>query len=103
MSRRCQPFDYIKGWRLWGAGEGLQVQLGHSQADMQYKPGKAILSPAPASPRPSMATWSNPSPWLCLLLLVLGLLSGGKPGSLPPLPPRTPPWPPLAIFISLSS
>lgn len=51
---------------------------------MQHKPQKAIPPSASASLLPSVALGYNLSLRLCLLPLVLGLLSGGKPGS-PPL------------------
>ncbi|XP_036104526.1 complement factor B [Molossus molossus] len=55
---------------------------------MQNKLGKVVLPPALVSLLPSMATWSNPRPWLCLIPLVLGLLSGGV--STSPLPVAEP-------------
>ncbi|KAM7135057.1 complement factor B [Molossus nigricans] len=55
---------------------------------MQNKLGQVVLPPALVSLLPSMATWSNPRPWLCLIPLVLGLLSGGV--STSPLPVAEP-------------
>lgn len=97
-SGRCQHSDCIKGWRCGGQGTGVRpgpsavAAWTLSQMAMQHQPGKAARPPAPAPRPPSGAPRSSPCPWLCLVALVLGLLPGGKPGSLPPPAAQHPSW-----------